>query len=48
MPRLAALAALVVVAGLLGPVPAQAAGETVNVWLTTTSDSGGRTVTRGL
>ena len=29
-------------------VPAQAAGETVNVWLTTTSDSGGRTVTRGL
>ena len=29
-------------------VPAQAAGETVNVWLTTTNDSGGRTVTRGL
>ncbi len=28
--------------------PAQAAGETVNVWLTTTSDAGGRTVTRGL
>jgi glucosylceramidase len=28
--------------------PARAAGETVNVWLTTTSDSGGRTVTRGL
>lgn len=28
--------------------PAYAAGETVNVWLTTTSDSGGRTVTRGL
>ncbi|GAB3134886.1 ricin-type beta-trefoil lectin domain protein [Amycolatopsis stemonae] len=28
--------------------PAQAAGETVNVWLTTTSDSGGRQVTRGL
>ncbi len=27
---------------------AQAAGETVNIWLTTTSDSGGRTVTRGL
>jgi glucosylceramidase len=27
---------------------AHAAGETVNVWLTTTSDSGGRTVTRGL
>ncbi|GIE79338.1 glucosylceramidase [Actinoplanes philippinensis] len=28
--------------------PAYAAGETVNVYLTTTSDSGGRTVTRGL
>jgi glucosylceramidase len=28
--------------------PASAAGETVNVYLTTTSDSGGRTVTRGL
>ena len=27
---------------------AQAANETVNVWLTTTSDAGGRTVTRGL
>jgi glucosylceramidase len=27
---------------------ALAAGETVNVWLTTTSDAGGRTVTRGL
>src|SRR5689334_17654451 len=27
---------------------ASAAGETVNVYLTTTSDSGGRTVTRGL
>ncbi|MCP2324567.1 glucosylceramidase [Hamadaea flava] len=48
IPRLAALASLVVVAGLLGPVPAQAAGESVNIWLTTTSDSGGRTVTRGL
>ncbi|WP_447003577.1 ricin-type beta-trefoil lectin domain protein [Saccharothrix isguenensis] len=28
--------------------PASAAGETVNVYLTTTSDAGGRTVTRGL
>ncbi|WP_433828551.1 RICIN domain-containing protein [Actinoplanes sp. CA-015351] len=28
--------------------PALAVGETVNVYLTTTSDSGGRTVTRGL
>ncbi|TYB54510.1 glucosylceramidase [Nonomuraea sp. PA05] len=30
------------------PLPAAAANEPVNVWLTTTSDSGGRTVTRGL
>ncbi|WP_211370667.1 ricin-type beta-trefoil lectin domain protein [Nonomuraea turkmeniaca] len=30
------------------PAPAAAAGEQVNVWLTTTSDSGGRNVTRGL
>ncbi|MEV0384075.1 ricin-type beta-trefoil lectin domain protein [Nonomuraea sp. NPDC050643] len=48
MPRilvaLACAAALVVAA----PVPAQAANEPVNVWLTTTSDGGGRTVTRGL
>jgi glucosylceramidase len=29
-------------------VAAHAAGEPVNIWLTTTSDSGGRTVTRGL
>src|SRR5262245_42951580 len=28
--------------------PAHAAGETVDIWLTTTSDYGGRTVTRGL
>jgi glucosylceramidase len=34
--------------GLLLAAPAHAAGETVNIWLTTTSDSGGRTVTRGL
>ncbi|WP_370531745.1 lectin [Streptomyces venezuelae] len=33
---------------LTGPGTAQAAGERVDVWLTTTSDSGGRTVTRGL
>jgi glucosylceramidase len=31
-----------------GAQTAHAAGETVNVWLTTTNDSGGRTVTRGL
>ncbi|GAA3692856.1 ricin-type beta-trefoil lectin domain protein [Nonomuraea antimicrobica] len=30
------------------PAPALAANEPVNVWLTTTSDSGGRNVTRGL
>ena len=29
-------------------LPAHAAGESVNVWLTTTDDSGGRNVTRGL
>jgi glucosylceramidase len=28
--------------------PAHAAGEAVNIWLTTTNDSGGRNVTRGL
>ncbi|MFJ6198061.1 ricin-type beta-trefoil lectin domain protein [Micromonospora sp. NPDC092111] len=42
--------ALCLVAGALtlAPPPASAAGESVNVWLTTTSDAGGRTVTRGL
>ncbi|MFI5929493.1 lectin [Micromonospora sp. NPDC051543] len=30
------------------PTPAAAAGEQVNIWLTTTSDSGGRQVSRGL
>ncbi|MFE2427442.1 ricin-type beta-trefoil lectin domain protein [Streptomyces sp. NPDC059373] len=33
---------------LIGGAPAHAAGEAVNVWLTTTNDSGGRNVTRGL
>ncbi len=33
---------------LLLATPAHAAGETVNIWLTTTNDSGGRNVTRGL
>lgn len=42
-----ALIAASVGAVALGP-SAFAAGEAVNVWLTTTSDSGGRTVTRGL
>ncbi|MFL6142201.1 MAG: RICIN domain-containing protein [Labedaea sp.] len=41
-------AALLTAAALATPVPAQAAGETVNVWLTTTSDAAGRAVTRGL
>jgi len=34
--------------GLVVPTQAVAAGETVNIWLTTTSDSGGRDVSRGL
>ncbi|TXS15415.1 glucosylceramidase [Streptomyces sp. adm13(2018)] len=51
MRPLTALTAGALVAGslvLTGPGTAQAAGERVDVWLTTTSDSGGRTVTRGL
>ncbi|GHF33010.1 glucosylceramidase [Amycolatopsis bartoniae] len=39
---------LAVLAGFLTALPAQAAGETVNVWLTTTNDSHGTNVTRGL
>ena len=35
-------------AGTLLSAPAHAAGETVNSWLTTTSDAGGREVARGL
>jgi glucosylceramidase len=35
-------------AGLLAGAPAHAAGETVNIWLTTTDDAGGRHVVRGL
>ncbi|MEU6268462.1 hypothetical protein [Saccharopolyspora shandongensis] len=38
-------ASLVIVGAAL---PAQAAGESVDIWLTTTSDPGGRVVTRGL
>ncbi len=34
--------------GLLLAAPAHAANEAVNIWLTTTNDSGGRNVTRGL
>jgi glucosylceramidase len=52
-PRRALTLALACVAAIwaVGPVaatPALAAGEPVNIWLTTTSDAGGRTVTRGL
>ncbi|WP_432841289.1 ricin-type beta-trefoil lectin domain protein [Dactylosporangium sp. CA-092794] len=36
------------VVGFIAAPNALAAGEAVNVWLTTTSDAGGRTVTRGL
>src|SRR3954463_4409879 len=46
--RLVALSALALVRGVFVAPAAYAAGETVNVYLTTTSDSGGRTVTRGL
>ncbi|HJP79241.1 MAG TPA: glycoside hydrolase, partial [Pseudonocardiaceae bacterium] len=51
--RLRALAsatfgAALVVAGLSMAAPAHAAGETVNIWLTTTNDANGRNVTRGL
>ncbi|MGW8765182.1 ricin-type beta-trefoil lectin domain protein [Streptomyces sp. NPDC055815] len=49
--RLAALlSGTLLASGLVmtGPGVAEAAGERVDVWLTTTSDTGGRTVTRGL
>ncbi|MGX7826321.1 ricin-type beta-trefoil lectin domain protein [Actinokineospora sp. 24-640] len=42
------LAATAVTTGAVLAPTAAAANETVNVWLTTTSDSGGRVVTRGL
>ncbi|MCC8245123.1 ricin-type beta-trefoil lectin domain protein [Saccharothrix luteola] len=44
----AGIAVITVAAALAASQPASAAGETVNVHLTTTSDSGGRVVTRGL
>nr|WP_106978990.1 ricin-type beta-trefoil lectin domain protein [Streptomyces griseus] len=49
-PLAALLTGALVAAGLVLAAPggAQAAGERVDVWLTTTSDAGGRTVTRGL
>ncbi|WP_028802382.1 ricin-type beta-trefoil lectin domain protein [Streptomyces sp. 142MFCol3.1] len=44
------VAGLLTTAGLtaVGTVPAQAAGEQVTAWLTTTDDAGGRHVVRGL
>jgi glucosylceramidase len=50
-PRRWALVALAVLAAATALLPlryAHAAGESVSVWLTTTDDSGGRHVTRGL
>ncbi|MFE9749154.1 ricin-type beta-trefoil lectin domain protein [Saccharothrix saharensis] len=44
----AGIAVVTAAAALAASQPAAAAGETVNVYLTTTSDSGGRVVTRGL
>jgi glucosylceramidase len=39
---------LMLVAGMVAAPAANAANESVNIWLTTTNDSGGRNVTRGL
>ncbi|MFL6072379.1 MAG: ricin-type beta-trefoil lectin domain protein [Mycobacteriales bacterium] len=44
----AVLAAAAATLVSLSVQPARAAGETVNIWLTTTNDQGGRNVTRGL
>jgi glucosylceramidase len=46
--RAVTAAALVTSGFALADAPAHAANESVNIWLTTTSDSGGRNVTRGL
>ncbi|WP_370944825.1 RICIN domain-containing protein [Amycolatopsis sp. cg5] len=48
MKRLLPLLTSALVAGALFTVPAQAAGESVNIWLTTTDDGRGVHVTRGL
>jgi glucosylceramidase len=45
---IAGAAALLALTGLSIPPSAQAAGETVNIWLTTTNDADGVNVTRGL
>ena len=49
-PPLVIAGVLILVAALMwfSPRPAMAASETVNIWLTSTNDSGGRNVTRGL
>ncbi|HEV3172685.1 MAG TPA: ricin-type beta-trefoil lectin domain protein [Actinocrinis sp.] len=44
----AGLGAVLVAGTTFFAAPAQAAGESVNIWLTTTNDSGGRNVVRGL
>ena len=41
-------ALLLAASALTAPSPAHAAGEQVDIWLTTTSDSGGRQVAKGL
>jgi glucosylceramidase len=41
-------ATLLAAPAVTGHAPARAAGELVNIWLTTTDDGGGRHVTRGL
>ena len=46
--RAVSAAALVASGFAIADTPAHAANEAVNIWLTTTDDSGGRAVTRGL
>ena len=46
--RAVSAAALVASGFAIADTPAHAANESVNIWLTTTNDSGGRNVTRGL
>lgn len=48
MRKLPLLGAAVIAAATLVATPAQAAGEAVDIWLTTTNDSRGVNVTRGL
>ena len=48
LPAAVAATCVAAVLSVGNPPPAQAAGEQVNIWLTTTNDSAGRNVTRGL